>query len=678
MLNYSSRQRFEQLRARWEKGAPTEEEKAEMVGRREKYFFAPPVNVESDPGGGSKFRRTLSHGLAFISNPLLQRKVTPGRHQVNIPTLFVTESTATVVTDATVAPCEHEASFSAHDSITPFVRFDRSPTKLSSPANDESPAKSIDPNATPRPLPRSQTLSFIPRPVIMDPTSADMQAAGNSGSLAPKAIPMPYALPSKIPTPSPPLSQHRGLSPHHYLPLETPQQVEHIMIEEALAPKSNASLVKGEVRSRTTPNLANVVHSQQPAGLGAPRKMGSKIAAGAPAVQKVHLQENVPTNRRVAQRRSHTQEHPLRRESLAVAGTISNRRLSGLATPLSQKKQPSFAIPPTARTRVSSHLTQQTPVTDKRWQPLEQVDSGVYDPPRVLEDSSPVQSCLLGPTDPSTPTPSTTNSINSSLLQFDKPNDLQRRTLGTPNGLAGVWRSSRALAESDHEVRKLPRSYTFHNFGTQWEAAPPLPPIPEQCRTPSLPHLTNHSHVAAETPVKYPVFSMLSTIPSCEQNSGNTTTSDLTDSITAALYPVKKDDASSTKPAAPYQLSLSILSHLSGVSPVSTANLGSYDYSIAIKYPWSFSDQVHSEIADVDTFLQVKDYMPPLYWAGRFQSRFDQWRTDAMVAELRPDYQRTGPMSECRLDQEKLASCYIFSQLRDLCTSHQAADSLGV
>jgi hypothetical protein len=35
-------------------------------------------------------------------------------------------------------------------------------------------------------------------------------------------------------------------------------------------------------------------------------------------------------------------------------------------------------------------------------------------------------------------------------------------------------------------------------------------------------------------------------------------------------------------------------------------------------------------------------------------------------------------LSECTLNQEKLAACYIFEQLRDLCTSNQAADSLWV
>ncbi|KAF5849015.1 hypothetical protein GGP41_010059 [Bipolaris sorokiniana] len=62
------------------------------------------------------------------------------------------------------------------------------------------------------------------------------------------------------------------------------------------------------------------------------------------------------------------------------------------------------------------------------------------------------------------------------------------------------------------------------------------------------------------------------------------------------------------------------------------------------------------EDADNSVF-QVKDYMPPLYWAGRFQSRYDQWRTDAMNAELntQPGQRGEDPLSEYRLDQGNLA-----------------------
>ncbi|KAI4930871.1 uncharacterized protein J4E92_004704 [Alternaria infectoria] len=47
-----------------------------------------------------------------------------------------------------------------------------------------------------------------------------------------------------------------------------------------------------------------------------------------------------------------------------------------------------------------------------------------------------------------------------------------------------------------------------------------------------------------------------------------------------------------------------------------------------------------------------------------------------MKAELDPGHQTPGLLGECKLNQDKLAACYILGQLRDLCTSDQAADSL--
>lgn len=82
--------------------------------------------------------------------------------------------------------------------------------------------------------------------------------------------------------------------------------------------------------------------------------------------------------------------------------------------------------------------------------------------------------------------------------------------------------------------------------------------------------------------------------------------------------------------------------------------------------------------ADVVVLGQVKSYMPPLYWAGRFQSRFDQWRTEAMKVELDPLHEVPGHLEQCKLSEENAAACQIFLQLRDLCISNQAADSLWV
>jgi hypothetical protein len=82
--------------------------------------------------------------------------------------------------------------------------------------------------------------------------------------------------------------------------------------------------------------------------------------------------------------------------------------------------------------------------------------------------------------------------------------------------------------------------------------------------------------------------------------------------------------------------------------------------------------------ANSTPYLQVKDYMPPLWWAGRFQTRFDQWRHEAMKAELDPLYIPEGMLGHYDASQEKVAICYIFLQLRNLCTTNKAADSLWV
>ena len=95
---------------------------------------------------------------------------------------------------------------------------------------------------------------------------------------------------------------------------------------------------------------------------------------------------------------------------------------------------------------------------------------------------------------------------------------------------------------------------------------------------------------------------------------------------------------------------------------------------------WTISHRFYPSSADENTCVQVKDYMPPLYWAGRFQSRFDRWRTDAMTAQLHPELEPEddGPLGQCSIEDEKRAVILIFMQLRDLCASSQAADSLHV
>lgn len=288
----------------------------------------------------------------------------------------------------------------------------------------------------------------------------------------------------------------------------------------------------------------------------------------------------------------------------------------------------------------------------------------------------------MGPKDPPTPTPSI--DFTGPALPFPTPHaEFQRKRLGTPNGLAGVWRSSRAMAESNHEVRKLPRSSTFHSFGRK-EAPPPLPPIPEQYRSASLAHITKYRYSHMTLDATRPESNMTD-VPYSATTSGLTEDKKYRFDTSSTLHSFPREQCDVPVPNLPNDRNIYV-ARPSGPAPrtptgrqfPSSFDLNSYHSTGASRRPWSRMEQSDISNADNHGFLQVKDYMPPLYWAGRFQSRFDQWRTEAMTAQLDPSRVRNGPMSECNLEQESLASCCIFGQLRDLCMTDQAADSLWV
>ena len=74
----------------------------------------------------------------------------------------------------------------------------------------------------------------------------------------------------------------------------------------------------------------------------------------------------------------------------------------------------------------------------------------------------------------------------------------------------------------------------------------------------------------------------------------------------------------------------------------------------------------------------VKDRMGPSWWSGRFSAKFDAWRISVMKADSDPDYKPEGLLEMCSATQEDLAKCYILLQLRDMCKTKLAADSLWV
>jgi hypothetical protein len=649
-----------------------------MVGRN---VTQQPATGDNQNGAGSRFRRKLSHGLASISNTLSARKTTPGRHLVNNSTVAVNAPATSAFArqcDAPLSPTPKPRENSK--------RCKEPPAEVRSPANPASPKERVDSDATPKALPRSRTTSFLPRPVNLQSIVSNPDLVGTARVHSPhlKKDPKHRAMPSKIPTPSPPLSERRGPSPRQHLSQYPSIEEKHASSSYAFAGNSDSSPSK-TARSRTTPNLVKATTSPQPANFMAPRRPGSKRPTTFPAVQKPALQENIPTSQRVNQRHSQLQQKTSRRESLAASSTITNRRSFVTGSPLAPSKQSNRGASMVPGKRMSSNLTTQAPVIASMRSselvvataqvPVSVASSGSTEQPRPVNPrKSPIQ------TPPSVPSTAEGAGADIAPPRSHADRESQRKTLGTPNGLGGVWRSSRALAAANHEVR-LPRSSTFHNFGRSWEPAPPVPPIPDQYRTPSLPHLFQFSLVQPDNSHRAQHLRMVSDAASCES------------------IPEEKRDGASPRDSASFSAEHSPIAFLessvsmekaaakpplrrSGSSSPASLATGSFSSQTSLLRsqsgrPWSISDY-DQDSANVEPLLQVRDYMPPLYWAGRFQSRFDQWRTEAMHAELNPKHRTEGQLGECKLSQEKMAACYIFAQLRDLCLTGQAADSLWV
>ena len=679
MLTYPDKHKFEQIRARWETVRAGGLDAAEMVGRREKPAIQQPVSCEMTPTGGGKFRRKLSHGFAFISHPLSQRKITPARRQATLPA--PSQPTDTTNSTPTHHKCESQLA-PLHDA-TPSLHSNTALDNSTTPTNGECFTGNVDDNVTPRPRPllRSQTLSYIPRPVTLDSrrSTTKIVTPAKISSSPSTAGDETTIMQSNIPSPSPPLSEHRQSSPRQYLSPCSSQQTTHIEAGEAFAARTQAPLFRVATRSSTTPNLVKSIHSPPAAAFMTVKKTSAKKHTALPTIYKPVLQENRPTQRAGIQNYPQTQGQQYKRESLAVPSSISYRKSLCSDIASDEIKQATTTTPQPTRKRLSSQLAQQTPVTAKRVQTKEHVKPLTPRPLVSSDNNSPASSRLIGLRCPPSPT------ISMSDLPAATPSfvhsDLQRKTLGTPNGLGGFWRSSRALAVAKHEVRRLPRSYTFHAFSTQLGPTPPMPAIPEQYRIPSLPYLPNLTQNMA------PVFPSGNVRPDdhlrdTELSGPASSANNANTSITPHRHPrasfstsnlYESSEATNVRPATPSPPSALVGSHSTSIELQDT-----HPSSVGKRRPWSISDHHSHDSADVDALLQVKDYMPPLYWAGRFQSRFDQWRTDAMRAELDPIPRASGPLGDCKLNQEKLASCYILGQLRDLCMSNQAADSLWV
>lgn len=716
MLSHSDRQqKFKQLRARWE--AAESGKDANMPGRRrEKQTTHQTANGEPQNTAGSKFRRKLSHGLALIS--LTQRKASSDA------SLAVS---ALSTTDSATAVLDHVAL------LSPQTDSALSDTSNDLPHASQDSARASEDLLSVKQLPRSRTFSYIPRLVKTDieaqsATELDeaVEPTLDTAMTNPQTLPL-----SRIPTPNPLQSRRRGSSPRQYLPHNPQLQTKKATNRQSLASIIDGSPSKAAVRSRTTPNLVKVANTSQSASYMAPRRPGLKRSFASSTPQKPVLVENVPTNKRVVQRRSQLQDKAIKGEILPMPSATTDRKSFGPGASFVQSKRLSFVTPSTSTKRISSHLTQ-APVTARRSSPERQEASRVIDSPHPPEVSSIAQSRLMGLNSPPTPTPSTVDLTDlfppPSPLTID--NDTQRRTLGTPNGLGGIWRSSKGFAAANHQVRRLPRSSTFHHFGRRWEA-PPVPSIPQEYKSPSSSkplHSAPYQYISSSLsnlhrrcPVSSKELGLSSSllllgIASAQTSSEveasksssdfkSVTLSDVTESSERAQRTNEELDLPSPQGASlesqprpcddaiRSKISFTCSSNVTALPPITTGSYPKHtkpSTSIArsqkttghlhIQRRWSISERFYPDSANNATCVQVKDYMPPLYWAGRFQSRFDQWRTDAMVMVLDCEYkpEDESPLRQCNLDDEKKAIILIFMQLRDLCASSQAADSLQV
>lgn len=378
------------------------------------------------------------------------------------------------------------------------------------------------------------------------------------------------------------------------------------------------------------------------------------------------LKENAPTNKSDARRASQIPIKEPKRERLASQCVAPKSQYLGQGNTLGQRKHFAGTTPTTTLKRGSTRISVQTPQTTKR---MVNIKAQPQTQPEPLSSTRPsngnpiVQPRLMGPVQPSIPTVAD-SSMQPTLSRASTEKDLRKRNLKASSRLSGI--SSSALAAAKNEVR-IPRSSTFHYIPTYRETPPPVPPIPQHFGTPRQSRGVNLAGDGLGNSCTRTPLALLSQ-PRFEQTTPTKAEVEKNDrrrrSSTFVTSPDSRDDESSDEDDDDLLTALPTLPSKPGAGSKSSR-------------PFCANKKMSSR-ANAGAFLQVKDYMPPLWWAGRFQTRFDQWRHEAMKVELDPRYTPEGVLGQYRMSQEKIAACYIFLQLRDLCATNKAADSLWV
>jgi hypothetical protein len=625
MLSYPDRRKFDQLRARWEAADKGDSGATGMGGRKEKQALPDPGPVEPSQHA-SKFRRKLSHGLAFISNPLSQRKSLSGRQLASDASLAV------------IAPSAGGTELSPPQDVTSeILTLSHSQAAPEAPS---SPTQSRDPDQTPKPLPKSRTISYIPRP-SRSVSEASTDDAGSVICLQTSTLTEPKRYTSsKIPCPSPSLSIRRVSSPRLHI---SSQQSNDSTAVRAFAVSSNGSPSKRSVRSRTTPNLVETASSAQTKDFPVPRRSGF-AKHRATSDRNSMLQKELQTTKRASLQHSRVQSTVLKRESLSVPTTVLNRRSLEPHTLVVQKKQRIAQVAATASRRPSSRM--QAPVTKENARP---------------SDSSHAKSSNSRYSNKVSAKPSAARS------------DIEIKTRKEGRKASKV---SNVPTDATRQVRTLPHSSTFHHFGRNWETVPSLPQISKQIVSTPVSDPTVNPRMTAEVSVTNTALTV-SNYPTCDRNPKRCrdhkkfSTAGKTNKTHREARLVELKDEST----------ISLPSVTDDIHPgIGLGQSSSMD--ALVKRDQSVSEHSISDDADVHSYIQIEQQMPPPWWAGRFQSRFDQWRTAVMTRQLNPNqsykHHNMAPLYRYSLEEEKLAAAHILRQLRGLCATSEAADSLWV
>jgi hypothetical protein len=655
MLSYPDRHRFEEIRSRWEAVQVSSDRKQlNMVGRKEKLATHQPLNGD-DSTNASKFRRKLSQGLSFIS--LSQRKTTPAH-----PLLPSNDLSGSVD-----VPHPHES--------TRLLSPIRGPSFYGMSVHKKTP-ETVSPHgnfnaeATPKQLPRSRTMSFIPRPSRGEFESSIVDTGSARTPRPPRTLEEEtHVTPTKIPSPDSSAPSHRPSSPRQYHSSLSTQQAKHVTAGDAFSGEKKRSPSKpSPARSYTTPNLVKPTQRRGPDNFVSPRKPNQQRLSGIPGPQRPNLKENsTPVTHHHVKRLSNIQEHSPqtpRREGLVASTISSNRRSTEPASALASSKQRVRTTPPASSKRRSSQNVTQTPFAAQRALPKKRSPAHPLGSRPVLNDETGTQTRLLGPVSSPSSTKTGHAITRSSLPRATTEKDLRKRTFSASKRRMGGGMLARSQGVVNIEVR-IPRSSTYHHF-VGVEDVPPVPPIPEKYKSASMPMLVSAGKLPENT------MTYLEETSGLEQEPQKTSSPSSGSLITALPAMPEFSDVQQTS-----------VREKKSIPTIQIPALGrSFSASLLFSAKYSGLRSTRTpqalDIADIGVSPQVKDYMPALYWAGRFQSRYDQWRTEAMQVELDPDYHMEGPLAHCNVHQEKVAACHIFLLLRELCLSHQAADSLWV